>query len=82
MPRDVLASPRVVSDDADAIVVPSADSARLSVAVQGASGDDQLRARLRRAAHGHLEEHFTCHPAFDRIPAIYDELLEGRVGAR
>lgn len=82
MPHDVLTSSRVVSDDADAILVPPADATRLSVAVLRAAGDDQLRARLKRAAQGHLEEHSGTDRAFDRFAAIYDELLARRVAAR
>ena len=67
--------PDVVSDDAEAILVPKDDPAALSVGVLRAVGDHELRARLGRAAKLRLDDDFNRDKIFDRIAAIYDELL-------
>jgi glycosyltransferase involved in cell wall biosynthesis len=67
--------PDVVSDDAEAILVPANDSAALSQGVLRAIGDTDLRARLGRAAQLRVEEHFNRERIYDRLAAIYDTLL-------
>jgi glycosyltransferase involved in cell wall biosynthesis len=73
--------PDVVSDDAEAILVPTNDAAALSQGVLRAIADDELRGRLGRAAKTRLEEAFNREEIFDRIAAIYDELLAGETAA-
>jgi glycosyltransferase involved in cell wall biosynthesis len=68
--------PDVVRDDAEAILVPTNDAAALSHGVLRAIADDELRARLGSAAQMRVEEAFNRDRIFDRIGAIYDELLE------
>lgn len=67
--------PDVVSDDAEAILVPTNDAKALSEGVLRAIADEELRARLGRAAQARLEQAFNREEIFDRIAAIYDELL-------
>ncbi len=67
--------PDVVNDDAEAILVPPNDSAALSHGVLRAIGNDQLRTRLGNAARIRVEQAFNRAQIFDRIAAIYDELL-------
>jgi glycosyltransferase involved in cell wall biosynthesis len=69
--------PEAVNGDAEAILVPPANPAELSAAVLRAVGDDQLRASLGRAAQARVEEEFNRDRVFERIAAIYDELLNG-----
>jgi glycosyltransferase involved in cell wall biosynthesis len=73
--------PDVVSDDAEAILVPTNDAAALSQGVLRAIADDELRGRLGRAAKTRLEEAFNREEIFDRIAAIYDELLARETAA-
>jgi glycosyltransferase involved in cell wall biosynthesis len=67
--------PDVVSDDSEAILVPANDSAALSQGVLRAIGDTELRARLGRAAQLRVEEDFNRERIYDRLAAIYDDLL-------
>jgi glycosyltransferase involved in cell wall biosynthesis len=73
--------PDVVSDDAEAILVPTNDAAALSQGVLRAIADDELRGRLGRAAQMRLDEAFNREEIFDRIAAIYDELLAREAAA-
>ena len=73
--------PDVVSDDAEAILVPTNDAAALSQGVLRAIADDELRGRLGRAAQMRLDKAFNREEIFDRIAAIYDELLAREAAA-
>jgi glycosyltransferase involved in cell wall biosynthesis len=67
--------PDVVSDDAEAILVPANDSQALSQGVLRAIGDSALRVRLGRAAQQRVEQDFNRDRIYERLAAIYDELL-------
>jgi glycosyltransferase involved in cell wall biosynthesis len=73
--------PEAVEDDAEAILVPPADPEAFSAAVLRAVRDDRLRARLGSAAQARLEKDFGRDEIFDRIAAIYDELLAREAAA-
>jgi glycosyltransferase involved in cell wall biosynthesis len=77
---DVGGIPDAVNDDVEAILVPPADPAALSAAVLRAVEDSRLRVRLGRAAQVRVND-FSRDQVFDRLAAIYDDLL-ARDGGR
>lgn len=73
--------PEAVTDDAEAILVPPADPEAFSAGVLRAVGDDRLRARLGSAAQVRVERDFGRDQIFDRLAAVYDELLAREAAA-
>jgi glycosyltransferase involved in cell wall biosynthesis len=73
--------PEAVEDDAEAILVAPADPEAFSAAVLRAVRDDRLRARLGSAAQVRVEKDFGRDQIFDRLAAVYDELLAREAAA-
>jgi glycosyltransferase involved in cell wall biosynthesis len=73
--------PEAVTNDAEAILVPPTDPVAFSAGVLRAVGDERLRARLGCAAQARVERDFGRDQIFDRLAAIYDELLAREAAA-
>lgn len=73
--------PEAVTDNGEAILVPPADPEAFSAAVLRAVEDDRLRARLGSAAQVRVETDFGRDQVFDRLAAVYDELLAREAAA-
>jgi len=69
------AVPQVVTDEVDALLVPSDDADALTVSLTRLLTNDELRGRLAAAGRKTVEDRFSFEGRMRKVIAVYDDLL-------
>jgi glycosyltransferase involved in cell wall biosynthesis len=74
--------PEVIADDVSGLLVPPGDPGALAAAIERVLGDDELAARLGRAARERVRERFTLETMLGAYTDLYEEVLAAKGGAQ